>query len=146
MNTELVTYDGLTKLEQAIVSEARGWDGTHYHDHKSGAVIELVDDNGQTKYRIVAKGEGDTVEVATEVATEPEVPVAQTDAPVQETEPTAPATDATVPTTEAPATTDVPETTTDSAPTGEATDGTTPAATDETPKEEEKSLLGRILG
>ncbi len=150
MDTPTLTYGELSPFEQAIVSEGRGWDGTHYNDIKSGTVIEALEVDGVAKYRVVVKGDANvTGEVPAEAATEPEAPAAPaTDVPVQETEPTAPATDATVPTTDAPAATDVPGTTTDTdtAPTGDVTEPTDPATTDETPKEEDKSFLGRILG
>lgn len=94
-----VPFAELTAKEQAIVSQAIGWDGKQYHDAKSGITIELVDGDVAT-YRVLAKGDQEEAPAEEVQATEPapEAP-AEATAPVAEAPApeTAPAADETAP-------------------------------------------------
>lgn len=78
-----VSFNELTLAEQAVVSQAKGWDGKTYFDAKSCIKIELVDGD-VASYRVLDKGDQVEAETVAEapVETAPEAPVE-----VQATEP-----------------------------------------------------------
>lgn len=123
-NITSVAFNELTPAEQAIVSQAIGWDGNQYHDAKSGIRIELVDGEVAT-YRVVDKGDQVVAEPVAEAPAEvaPEAP-----AEVQATEP-APAPEATAPATESTDTNASEQNTTEPAPENGDVNASAPADT-----------------
>jgi hypothetical protein len=92
-STPNVNYNELTLAEQTVVANATGWNGTEYHDVKSGIKIALVDGDVAT-YRVLEKGDQTIIEAQPIVEAEPVV-VAPTQTPdtsetQTNTEPTAP--------------------------------------------------------